>query len=371
MNQIKTREEKRQELIEYYQNKYNELLIVGFNDSQGVNTTSTFFKKGLLEYLAKELTTEDFKPEVINAFSLLINKTEHIDYILKNNLSVEEIKLSQVYSAVSAFEKVMKDIGLPKCLGKIAYAYKTIYRPKKDDSRKLITNEILGAEEPTIIYSSGVNNLMREVANNPFSITKDYEKRMENSKYYYTLEKSEDYRTLNKVIDGIESNFETILKINENSDIYTLGAYIPKSLNSEGMEVFADLIGRYNESLKDLCNSYNINFIDTEQVGKNHNNSATNFHISTSGHNELAEEILDCMYENKIATPKALKSRGYRSLIPNYGSISVIEDLKTDRDKAQAKADDLYGYEQEVAENIVAEHSREIKVFEKVMNKKF
>lgn len=29
-----------------------------------------------------------------------MNKTEHIDYILKNNLSVEGIKLSQIYGVV-------------------------------------------------------------------------------------------------------------------------------------------------------------------------------------------------------------------------------------------------------------------------------
>lgn len=91
---------------------------MGLNDSQGVNTTSTFFKKGLLEYLAAALTSDELTPEVINAFSLTMNKTEHIDYFLKNNLSLEEIKLSQIYSVVSALEKVMSDIGLPKFLGK-------------------------------------------------------------------------------------------------------------------------------------------------------------------------------------------------------------------------------------------------------------
>ena len=57
--------EKIEKLIQYYKEKG--LLIVGLNDSQGVNTTSTFFKNGLLEYLAAALTTEDLKPEVIKS----------------------------------------------------------------------------------------------------------------------------------------------------------------------------------------------------------------------------------------------------------------------------------------------------------------
>lgn len=37
-----------------------------------------------------------------------MNKTEHIDYFLNSNLSLEEIKLSQVYSVISALEKLRK-----------------------------------------------------------------------------------------------------------------------------------------------------------------------------------------------------------------------------------------------------------------------
>ena len=92
MEKVNLDNEKIEELRQYYKN--DGLLIVGLNDSQGVNTTSTFFKKGLLEYLAAALTNEELTPEVIDAFSLTMNKTEHIDYFLKNNLSLEEIKLS-------------------------------------------------------------------------------------------------------------------------------------------------------------------------------------------------------------------------------------------------------------------------------------
>ena len=81
------------------------LTIVGLNDSQGVNTTSTFFRKGLLEYLSSKLTTVELEPLVINAFSPFMNKTEHIDYFLKANLSLEEIKLSRTYGVVAALEK--------------------------------------------------------------------------------------------------------------------------------------------------------------------------------------------------------------------------------------------------------------------------
>lgn len=152
-------------LINYYQNKG--LLIVGLNDCQGVNTTSTFFKKGLLEYLANALTSDQLTPEVINAFSLTMNKTEHIDYFLKHNLSLEEIKLSQIYSVVSALEKVMTDIGLPKILGKVGNAYRLIYTPQKGNQNIHIATSLKQTKEPIMVYSSVVNDL---VGVNPFGI---------------------------------------------------------------------------------------------------------------------------------------------------------------------------------------------------------
>lgn len=57
-------------------------------------------------------------------------------------------------------------------------------------------------------------------------------------------------------------NYDTILGINSDTDIYTLGAYIPKSLQSEEMNVFRDLVIAYNEELTNLCNNMVLYFIN-------------------------------------------------------------------------------------------------------------
>ncbi len=67
-------DEKVKQLSNYYSDKG--LLLVGLNDSQGVNTTS-FFKKGLLEYLAWALQSDQLRPYVINAFSLMMSNYSH------------------------------------------------------------------------------------------------------------------------------------------------------------------------------------------------------------------------------------------------------------------------------------------------------
>jgi len=361
--------QKIEKLIDYYKNKG--LLIIGLNDSQGVNTTSTFFKKGLLEYLAAALTSEELTPEVINAFSLTMNKTEHIDYFLKNNLSLEEIKLSQIYSVISALEKVMTDIGLPKFIGQIGNAYRLIYTPREGDGNVKISTSLKQVQEPVMIYSSGVNDLMREVGANPFGIKGAYKARNKKPNYYYTLEKTNNPETLKKVMDAIERNYDTILGINSNTDIYTLGAYIPKSLQSEEMNIFRDLVIAYNEELLNLCKQYGITFVDTEEVGKKYNNSESNFHISTSGHNALANYILGYMYHNKFELNSSAKKEISNSIeIANKGAEGVIESTTFDYEQSYKKAMELSGYPKERELAIADEHKRETEVFQKVLLRK-
>ena len=356
-------------LKNYYSEKG--LLIIGLNDSQGVNVTSAFFKKGLLEYIANALTNEKTKPAVINAFSLTMNKTEHIDYFLYNNISLEEIKLSQIYSAVSAFEKVMTDLNLPRWLGKTGYIYKKVYKKEANDRNIKLADSIKYVPEPTIIYSSGVNNLMREVGANPYSIKKIYKERFETPNYFYTLSKSKDLRVLNKVIDSIEKNYYNILSINDKADIYTLGAYVPKSLKNEDMDVFRDLICRYNERLIMLCNKYNITFIDTETIGKKYANKEIGFHISGAGHNVLANTILGYMYKRKFESNiKNLDINFEKLELMNKGAKGIIELCRYDYEECIINAQNEMGFGQQRQIQIATEHRREQEVFEKVLRNK-
>lgn len=358
--------EKLKRLRDYYKNQG--LAIIGFNDSQGVNTTSTIFKKGLLEYLASSLTDKDLNPTVINAFSLLMNKTEHIDYFLKNNLSLDEIKQSQVYGAISALEKVMVDDHLPKFLGKIGSIYKLAYLSKEGDYKIHITDTLKDSTEPTVIYSSGVNNLMRDVGNNPSQITKDYKRRDQMPNYDYTLEKVSDSRTLSGVISGIEDNFKTILSLNGQADIYALGCYVPKSLEGKGMEPFQRLVSDYNLQLGKLCSDYHITYINTELIGNKYNHSSLNFHMSAAGHNILANHILWQMYEKKIENPNKKSHiilRNNPLEISNRGAMGVSDDTMMDYQRSLELADTMDGYDRIRQLQIADEHFRESKVMEK------
>lgn len=355
-------------LREYY--KKTGLTIIGLNDSQGTNVNTTFFKKGLLDYLLESLKSEQVDAKVINAFSLMINKTEHIDYLLSNNLNVEEIKKSQIYSAIGAFEKVASDLKLPKVLGQIGNLYRLVYKMDSEDKNIFITDTLKAAEKPIVIYSSGVNNLMREVHNNPFSIVSDYKNKDTKPNFYYTLEKSEDPKTMIKVIDGIKRNFENIYSINEQADICALGAYLPKSLSVEEMNVFRELICIYNERLIELSREYGALFINTWSIGEEYNKGESNFHISSAGHNDLASKIISSLYDRKFI------SKDHNSVnlntefeVTSNGVKGMIKNLYKDYLKELNISDTKYYYPKEVSLSIVDEHSREMKVFQKIIKK--
>lgn len=358
----------RQDLKRYYENKG--LTIIGLNDSQGVNTT-TLFRKGLLEYLSKELKSKDVDSRIINAFSLMFNKTEHINYLLEANLSLEEIKDLQVNGMVSALEKAMQDFHLPKFLGKVGYVSKILYRPKKDDNKILLTDSLKESKEPIVIYSCGANDVMREAWNNPFSIGKDYKNRDKNLNYDYAVYKLQNPASVQKVIGSVEGNINNILTLNNNADIFTLGLYIPKSMQCDGMEIFNNAIARYNEYLQELCVKYGLTYINTEKDGEKYNNSNINFHVSTAGHNALANEIIAKLYDKKILGAKHINiDINNKFKIQNHKILDLYVDLKKDLEKIKAESQGSFGRQKQVYDGMQKELQRQIGVVEKVAIKK-
>lgn len=354
-------------LKDYYKDKG--LTIIGLNDSQGVNTT-TLFRKGLLEFLSEKLKSEDTDSRIINAFSLMFNKTEHIDYLLESNLSLEEIKDLQINGMVSALEKAMQDFHMPKFLGKVGYVSKMLYRPQKGDDKILLTNTLIESKEPIVVYSCGANDLMREGWNNPFRIGKDYKNRDKNFNYDYTLCKLQDPKSVKRVIGRVEGNINNILSLNSNADIFTLGLYIPKSMQCDGMEVFNDAITAYNEYLMELCNKYKLSYVDTEENGKEYNKSNVNFHVSTAGHNALSREIIDKLHYKKFFQPKTTSEISKVDFkIQNHKSWDLLINLNHDLKRVEEESIGSFGRQKEVYEEMKKELKRQIEVVEKVAEK--
>ena len=323
------------ELRNYYK---DELTIIGFNDLEVVSNASSFFKKSLLDNLADILRSEELEPTIIDCFSSLMNKTEHINYYLKSNLSIEEIKLSNIYSTVLSLEKFMVKRHLPKTLRKIGYLSTFRNSINKDDDTTYITSVLEEASSPIIIYSSGYSNLKREIGFDGVNTPKDYD---------YTLSKIKSKKTLSNVIGDIERNFYNILSINDKSDIYVLSAPIPNSL-----EEIKNLVISFNDSLYNLCNQYNLNYIDRN--------------VTDNTSKSLSEEILAALYTNKFVTNKQ-QTREYSDYsYISKGALGVMDKAQSDWREIQKLALEKEGYEREYLLDIARSHKDEYDVFDKV-----
>ena len=327
--------EKLAELRNYYK---DELTIIGFNDLEVVSNASSFFKKSLLDNLRDILRSEEVESTIIDCFSPLMNKTEHINYYLKSNLSLEEIKLSNVYSTVLYLKKYMVNRHLPKTLGKIGYLSAFKNAVNVDDDVTCITSVLEEASSPIIIYSSGYSNLKREINFDGVNTPKNYD---------YTLSKIKSKKTLSKVIGGIEKNFYSILSINDKSDIYVLNAPIPNSL-----EEIKNLVISFNDSLYNLCNQYNLNYIDRN--------------VTDNTSKSLSEEILSALYINKFITERK-QVREYSDYSYNSkGALGVTDKVQNDWREVQKLALEKEGYEKEYLLEIARSHKDEYDVFDKV-----
>ena len=327
--------EKLAELRNYYK---DELTIIGFNDLEVVSNASSFFKKSLLDNLADILRSEEVESTIIDCFSPLMNKTEHINYYLKSNLSIEEIKLSKVYSSVLSLEKFMVNRHLPKALGKIGYLSTFKNLVNMDDDVTCITSVLEEASSPIIIYSSGYSNLKREIDFDGVNTPKNYD---------YTLSKIKSKKTLSKVIGGIEKNFYSILSINDKSDIYVLNAPITNSLDE-----IKNLVISFNDSLYNLCNQYNLNYIDRN--------------VTDNTPKSLSEEIISALYINKFITERK-QVREYSDYSYNSkGALGIMDKAQNDWREIQKLALEKEGYEREYLLGIVRSHKDEYDVFDKV-----
>lgn len=345
-------------LGDYYKDK--NLLIVGMNDIQCTKATN-YIEKNLLQYLYDNLKSANIDPQVIDCFSMLLNKTEHIEYFLKNNLSVEEIKLSNFYSFLESLKKMFTDINMPAILAQAGNLYKKKWATYDNDKNIHLTDSLVNSDEALVIYSSGSSDLMREIGINSCSLNHDYRTLMKNGNYDYMLKKIKDHSTLTKVLNFVEINFESILSLNEKADIYVLSSSIGNNLKCADAIVLKEFIGEYNELLKNLCELYNLKYIDTNK-----------YYLPNKEFDQkkIADDIIKDLYKEKIDLVKTDNFHSqYEQTYRNIGVEGVICDIIGDYKNASNEVIGLDGVARRHQMDIVSSHEREIQVLKKVVKK--
>lgn len=275
-----------QDSIDKINEYYDKPTIFIMNDSQGLNLNLGFWKNSYPEYLEEELNAR-----VIDASSLRFNKVCHINMLLDNNLSIEEMKELNSEGAYYAFKKFAKDNGLSIFGGLFGNVGECIYGDSIDenDSYAHISDLIKECDKPIVIFSSGANDLMFLLNANPNSIGDE-----ESNKYKYAQKLLKDPNTIDNIISNIECTLYKIVSINPNSRIFVLSLYTPNSLESD---LFKQAIEEYNNKLKGLCEKYGYCYIDETEIADVYGKD-NDFHIDVVGHKKLASLLIDEIANN-------------------------------------------------------------------------
>ena len=228
--------EKINKLRNYYQNR--KLLILGLGDYLGSDILS-FFRSDLSHELVSFFNNSRIGLDTINLPYLMVNKPEYIDYFIKNNLSIEEIKLIHVYTSISN-------------LGNIGNISRLTYNSKAEDRKIRLAYAIRDAYEPIIIYS-------RKIINN----------NIENTIGLKSISLNEQINYYNKELERI-SNEYGVTFINPNNINSSLIFYILNSLYNKKIIHNPYLTFRYNEyEFTDISDLGIMGII--EDIKKEHN----------------------------------------------------------------------------------------------------
>lgn len=324
------------------------LVLVGLNDDRGFN-----FQKNILAYMKQTLQSGNYDMTVIDAYSMFFNKTRHIDYYLRNNLSLQEIELMKQYGTVNEICHAVGNNSVVRAVAKVISRH--LPNPSSSDKSLKLSDTIKEAKSPIIVYSSGINDIMFQTCINPFSAKGYYFNDKE--KYEYAVSRvsgSKGRETMKTLMDGHKSNFDKILGINDGSKICSLGAY----LYSDGQEydkIFHEFVLAYNEELEKLCKQYGINYVSTRLLeDTKFQNAAFTYFSSVS--KILAGEVLKEL--NKGLEIPTLEVPQFE--YTDRGAAGVLSDMVNYRD-------DLFNEDPYFYDKKEKELSREEDVFSKVV----
>lgn len=339
MKKIILESDKIQRLREYYQDK--KPIILGANDLSSLGKEGIEVKAKLLKYMKNILSTEEVDPIIFDCFSTVYNRLEHLDYFLANNLSLRDNTLLQESSIISLYNNLAV----------------------RDQNNIYLSTALKEAKEPLVIYSSGFKSLVNESCISDDGLRKNYNSKR-NREFFCALDKVKNPRTCNKIINGIERNFENLYTLNNKSDIYVLGYDLAYDKNLS-LDV-RNIISHYNDKIKALCSEYRVTYIDDEILRDEFNYKYVNYFMS------LLNYIVDDLYRKKFI----------KDIIPTQTSKIVSMEVKTNgasgiydsicseysRDNRALNLSD--GYSKDVIFRRMNILDKEMKVMKRVMGKR-
>ena len=330
----------------YYSRRLGEdyiLPVIGFYDKKNFPIL-----KNVLKTLEERLQFEEYYILGIALSSMFLNKTRYITSYLSHNISLEEIfKIEEYGNKIEALSSLRNNLSIfPKkskpSAGSITY---TTSEQAIFNSFRLA--DMIGEFDiPIILYACGFQDLIEELHLDFSELKKAYLERNLTSQYDYAYSKC-NQEVIKKVIEAHRSNFEALLSLNEQSDIYALSAFLPSKMDRVYEKPFRDLILRYNTALLDLCREYQVSYINSRGLEKMRFNGPSCYENQKSV-SAITNEILKVMAKRVEEEKENLDLDFSPFRVDDMGSFGVFCDLYQEMIQNAYLAARTVDYEQEV-----------------------
>lgn len=314
------------------------MLIIGMNESLGIPFYYKKTRKTFHDHILEELR-DTLNGDYLNMFSMLFNKTWNIEQIIKHNLTFEEVKKLKKYGNDLSRNNIVTKIGIP-------YHLRETDKIEENDNRK-ISDTLKNSDKVVILYASGVNNVMYKIHACFYDGVFNKEKKING------LNKLND-ELIKEVMGEIESNFKMFYGLNKNTlifvpsfslELYTPNFILGKSKKFDGMDTVYDFVKNFNEKLEELCNEYNVFYIENQ---KKTNLKKEIVNIK----NYILDNINTNIERNEV--PFLYDNLGLKGFLED--NIKILEKYKNEKQDSK------------INEELIKEHLSEIEMIKKAMN---
>lgn len=248
----------------------------------GVDSFGVAYTRDNKEHIGHLDIVKDYLERYFDSVSMIdmysmstYNNTEYVNELLDKNLDFYTIKLNQRQSIdLCRKSGLFQFVQLPK-------KTKDLYIFNETDKEQRI-NDFISYDNTIFVYSCGVNDFLG-------MMDTDLAKMLSPKNMKKVFEGIDI--TICKVVELVRDNFERLLAINSELEIYVLGVYIPTKY-SYIRKMVTSPIKKFNVALCELCSQYDtIHFVDNFNLTVNEM-ASVDWHPNRYGQRMIGQNIV-------------------------------------------------------------------------------
>lgn len=219
--------------------------LVGLLDSYGV-PYSAQVNESFMDLIESELNSSNIKITRLDLFNLYINKTWHVDGVLNNKVTINEMIEFKNF----ALDFVRHKYGDERIKTSLSY------ESDEENGDRSVCEYIKSLDNPVILYSCSANDLFYYYGTSLESL---------NAKRVIEIIKYAD-DGFDFLENNVKRNMDSIIACNPKAQIFVMGLYMPSD-NFWMNRLGSTFINKINKRLKRVCEQYeNVYYVDVSSV---------------------------------------------------------------------------------------------------------